>query len=158
VLARIRTSIEDSDEGFTLIELLVVIIIIGILAAIAIPVFLNQRKKGYQASMKSDLRTVADEMETYYTDSGTYLGAYSSTGTVSGSASTGTLAAGTAGYVGSDGISLSSGNTIAIVNSGTVGYCLKASSTKSTGVFFFYDSTRGGLQPATTTTCGGTYS
>ena len=62
----------QGEEGFTLIELLVVIIIIGILAAIAIPVFLNQRKKGYEASMKSDLRTVATEMETYFTDFQTY--------------------------------------------------------------------------------------
>ena len=65
MLARIRKAMDEKDEGFTLIELLVVIIIIGILAAIAIPVFLNQRKKGYDASEKSDLRTVANEMETY---------------------------------------------------------------------------------------------
>ena len=50
MLARIRKAQEEHEGGFTLIELLVVIIIIGILAAIAIPVFLNQRKKGYDAA------------------------------------------------------------------------------------------------------------
>jgi type IV pilus assembly protein PilA len=66
MLARIRKSGDTRDQGFTLIELLVVMIIIGILAAIAIPVFLNQRKKAVDASTKSDLRTVAVEMETYF--------------------------------------------------------------------------------------------
>ena len=73
MLARIRKSAEEKDQGFTLIELLVVIIIIGILAAIAIPVFLNQRKKATEAGMKSDLRTIANELETYYVDNQAYV-------------------------------------------------------------------------------------
>lgn len=64
-----------SEGGFTLVELLVVIIIIGILAAIAIPMYLNQRTKGWQASDKSDLRNAAIAMESYYTDNATYVGA-----------------------------------------------------------------------------------
>src|SRR3954454_18752879 len=72
VLARIRKAMEEREEGFTLIELLVVIIIIGILAAIAIPVFLNQRKKGYDSQAKSDLRNFASAEETYFTDAQRY--------------------------------------------------------------------------------------
>ena len=68
MLARIRKSIDEKDQGFTLIELLVVMIIIGILAAIAIPLFLNQRKKGVDASMKSDLKSAATMIETYMTE------------------------------------------------------------------------------------------
>jgi prepilin-type N-terminal cleavage/methylation domain-containing protein len=62
----------EKDQGFTLIELLVVMIIIGILAAIAIPVFLNQRKRAVDSSIKSDLRSIANQMETYYTDNQVY--------------------------------------------------------------------------------------
>ena len=65
----------DSDEGFTLIELLVVILIIGILAAIAIPSFLNQREKGQDACAKSMARTMQTAIETYYIDNNTYVGA-----------------------------------------------------------------------------------
>ncbi|WP_432546178.1 type II secretion system protein [Kineococcus sp. SYSU DK004] len=72
MLARIRKSIEEKDQGFTLIELLVVMIIIGILAAIAIPVFLNQRNKAYDTQAKSDLRSLQTEVETYYTDNQKY--------------------------------------------------------------------------------------
>ena len=59
------------DNGFTLVELLVVVIVIGLLAAIAIPVFLNQRKKGIDASIKSDLRSAAHAVEAWNADNTT---------------------------------------------------------------------------------------
>jgi prepilin-type N-terminal cleavage/methylation domain-containing protein len=68
MLARLRKSAENKDSGFTLIELLVVMIIIGILAAIAIPAFLSQKKKAYTSSVRSDLRAVAQEIESYASD------------------------------------------------------------------------------------------
>ncbi|MFC8191336.1 prepilin-type N-terminal cleavage/methylation domain-containing protein [Cellulomonas sp. NPDC057328] len=77
MMARVRKVMNEreGDKGFTLIELLVVIIIIGILAAIAIPAFLNQRTRGWEAQVESDLKNAALAAETYaVSNNGSYAG------------------------------------------------------------------------------------
>ncbi|HXY69045.1 MAG TPA: prepilin-type N-terminal cleavage/methylation domain-containing protein, partial [Gemmatimonadales bacterium] len=84
-------------KGFTLIELLIVVVIIGILAAIAIPKFANTKEKAYIAGMKADLRNLVTAQEAYFADNVTYASVLtnlnynvSSGNTVSISSATGT--------------------------------------------------------------------
>jgi type IV pilus assembly protein PilA len=74
MLRNFRNRIGD-ERGFTLIELLVVILIIGILAAIAIPSFINQKGKGDDAAAKSYARNAQTAEETYFTDNNAYTNA-----------------------------------------------------------------------------------
>jgi type IV pilus assembly protein PilA len=128
----------EKEEGFTLIELLVVIIIIGILAAIAIPVFLNQRSKGWDSAVKADLRNAATAQETFLTDTGAY-----STETP----------ADQAGELGNVGFKYSTASNydggvaeIAVTANGNQDYCLEAMS--ASGKTFSYSSPDGLVEAA----------
>ena len=135
--------LNEVDAGFTLVEVLVVAVIIGVLASIAIPVFLNMRTRGHTATAQSDLRNTATAMEAYFADNQTY---------------------GSANQLISSGNkpTVSSGTTIVIVQRTLNGYCLAAlrnvtavptsAAALATEASAWFDSA-GGLQPQNATGC-----
>ena len=76
-------------KGFTLIELLIVVVIIGILAAIAIPKFANTKSKAYVTAMKSDLRNLVTAEEAFFSDSTYYTSATNLTSRLTWKSTTG---------------------------------------------------------------------
>ena len=114
----------SNRKGFTLIELLIVVVIIGILAAIAIPKFANTKEKAILASMKSDLRNLVTAEEGFFSDNQTYsttLGA-DQVNTVAGGACGGTVA-----------FQPSSGNTLVVANCSAAGWQATAANTALKG-------------------------
>jgi type IV pilus assembly protein PilA len=111
---------KKDEEGFTLIELLVVVIIIGILAAIAIPVFLNQRENAWARAAQSDLRNVAVIAEDTFSTTGSYAGTPTTR--------------------------VSDDVTVTLVAGTTTRYCLTAVNSNIGTRTFFLDSTVGRVQ------------
>lgn len=139
------------DAGFTLIELLVVVVIIGVLVAIAVPVYLNYRKGAADKSAQSDVRGAVSAVEQFYTDNGNiYPNSVSGANDGSGTGTPAlTLTTGTAS--GAQTITLSDKTQLGYVNNGA-SYLLCGNNAGGSGKWYVYDSASGGSVKASTAT------
>ncbi|MEU8237667.1 prepilin-type N-terminal cleavage/methylation domain-containing protein [Actinoplanes missouriensis] len=139
VIAKLRA--KKDDEGFTLIELLVVVVIIGVLVAIAVPVYLNYRQGAADKSAQSDVRGAISAVEQFYTNNGNAYPASDSE--ESGTASELVLPALSAS--GSEAkITLSDKTKLAYVKVNAGSYKICATNDGGSGKFYMYDSSTGG--------------
>jgi type IV pilus assembly protein PilA len=135
-IARLRT--KKGDEGFTLIELLVVVVIIGVLVAIAVPVYLNYRKGAADKSAQSDVRGAISAVEQYYTDNGN---AYPTPGAGLVNQTTSPISLGSQQITLSDKTHL----TLYLASAGATTYKICAYNTGgTTNKYYVYDSATGG--------------
>ncbi|AWB90012.1 type II secretion system protein [Salinibacterium hongtaonis] len=131
-----RLKREENEKGFTLIELLVVVIIIGILAAIAIPVFLNQRESAWKSSVESDLKNVALALESYAAENNGSISTLPATITITSTTPSTDLPS----------AKVSADNTVTVTKVGTNGYEIVGGNTNLGAKSLKYDSAAGGLQ------------
>ena len=146
---------KKGDEGFTLIELLVVVVIIGVLVAIAVPVYLNYRKGAADKSAQSDVRGAVSAVEQFYTDNSNTYPVTVNGGNNSGvSGQTNTTSLGlmlTAGGTATQTITLSDKTQLGYKNNGS-SYLLCGNNTGGSGKWYVYDSSVGGSVKASTGT------
>ena len=144
IIKRLRA--KKDDEGFTLIELLVVVVIIGVLVAIAVPVYLNYRQGAADKSAQSDVRGAISAVEQYYTDNGNTYPAPAA-GLVSQTSSPITI--------GNQKITLSDKTvlTLYLASATATTYMICAKNTGgSTNKYYVYDSSVGGSVKGVTST------